>query len=111
ERALERPADGDAPSLPHRGAERVLEPEAVSGLLTDLDIREQPEERAAPVGAAPGVRLVETLVAPLRQPLRKTAHQIAPHLLGAQLANPRARDRFDVGGEPLLRPELPSGQR
>ena len=84
----------------------MLEAEAVPGALADLHVGEQPEQCPAPVGAAPGVRPIETFVTLPRQPLRKAAHQVAPHLLRAQLAGPRPRDRLDVGGETFLHPEM-----
>src|SRR6266850_1499472 len=78
------------PPLREHGAERVLEPEAVPGALADLDVGQQPEQGAAPIGPTPGVRPIETLVASPRQALRETAHEVTPHLLRAQLAGPRA---------------------
>src|SRR6266478_6238956 len=111
ERAPERPALGDASPLRYHGAKRVLEPEAIAGALPDLHVGEQPEQRAAPVGAAPGMRSIEALVARLGETLRQAAHEVAPHSPGAQLADPRARDRLDVGGEAFLYPKVPPGQR
>src|SRR5439155_9263033 len=111
QRALQRPAIRDAPSTRHKRPKRVLESEAVAGPLPDLGVGEQPEQRAAPVGAAPGVRLIESLVASLGEPLRQSAHEVPPHLLRAQLTGPRAHDRLDVGGETFLRPKMTAPQR
>src|SRR5205823_2391240 len=68
-------------------------------------------QRAAPVGAAPGMRPIENLVARPGQTLRQAANEVAPHFAGAQLAYPRARDRLDVGGEAFLYPDVAPGQR
>jgi hypothetical protein len=43
-------------------AKGVLEPEAILRPLPDLDVGEEIEERAAPVGPAPGRRAIEALV-------------------------------------------------
>ena len=45
------------------GAQRVLQAEAVVGLLADLDVGDETEHGSAPIGAAPGVSVVEALIA------------------------------------------------
>jgi len=75
-----RAATASAPRcfpLCDHGAERILEPEKVPGALADLDVGQQPEQGAAPVGPAPGVRPIEALVASPRQTLREAAHEVA----------------------------------
>ena len=47
-------------------AQRVPEAKPVLRLAPDLDVGEQREQRAAPVGAAPGRRVVQAAVAWLR---------------------------------------------
>jgi hypothetical protein len=60
--------------------QRVLEAAPIVRLLADLDVGQQPEERAAPIGASPGARAVEPAVTRAGQALRQTVDELSPHL-------------------------------
>src|SRR4051794_37587152 len=83
---FERPARGVRTPAIVDAAERLLEPHAVLGALVDLDVGEEPEERAAPVDAAPRVRVIETTIARAGQSVRKPLGEAAPGVLLRQEA-------------------------
>ena len=62
ERFLDRPIVADLPSGVQDSAQRVVEAFAVIRLLVNFNVREEAEERAAPVRSTPGVRVVEAFV-------------------------------------------------
>ena len=72
----------------------------------DFHVREQTEERAAPVGPAPGMSEIESTVARLGQSLRQIAHEVGPNLSRLQIAGLHPGDRFDVRRQSLLDPVM-----
>src|ERR1039458_1447133 len=80
-------------------------------ILADPDIRQQAEKRAAPIGPAPGVRVVQTPIAFLGQALVHVPQHVAPHLRGGQVADVHPRDRLHVGGGALFDPVMAARHR
>ena len=60
---VEGPVVVDGAALGDDGAEGVLEAFSVLGFAADGDVGHEAEERAAPVGASPGVGAIDALVA------------------------------------------------
>ena len=92
----------------------VCRPGPVAGLLADRDIRLQAEQRAAPVGAAPGRRLVHAAFAGAGQTQRHGVPVFRPNIGDVAIAGLCPRDAFDVGGQAFRQPIVPApefGQR
>ena len=92
-------------------AKCVLQTLAIAGSDADLHIGHQAEERAAPVGAAPGVRVVQAFVARLRFTFPHAVEHVAPDLFCGKLAGLHTRDGLDVSGQPFFHPVLVVRQR
>ena len=86
QRLVQRPLMIDGPALRHDGAQRVLQAFFVARLPANFDIGNQAEHCPAPVRSAPGVRVIQPLVARSRFALVHVAHHVVPYLLGLQLA-------------------------
>src|ERR1700722_13065815 len=59
-------------------SQRILESVSVVGALMNLDIRHQAKQRTAPIGAAPGVSVVQASIAGGWQSLGKAVYEFAP---------------------------------
>ena len=81
ERLRQRPIVVDGAAGGDDGAQCVLQAEAVVGLLADFDVGNEAEHGSAPIGAAPGMRVVEALVAGRGLALRHIAHHVVPNFL------------------------------
>lgn len=75
-------------------------------LLADLDVGYEREHGSAPVGAAPGVGVVEALIAGSGLALRHVADHIVPDFLGGEIARHYSGNWLDVGGEAFFDPVL-----
>src|SRR5947209_3555074 len=81
-----------------------LDAPPVVGALADLHVCNQPKKCPAPIGAGPGVGLVESLVAVLRQPLRHVASHLSPNPLRPSRTDLRAGNRLDIDRHAFLNP-------
>ena len=81
-------------------------PTVIAGLFADLDIGQQAEHGAAPIGASPAVGAVEAAVARLGQALLHVAQHVAPDLLRGELPGLDPGDRLDIGGKALGQPDM-----
>ena len=72
--------------------------------FADFDIGQQAEHRAAPISAPPGRRVVEALIAGLRQAFRHVAHHRLPDFPRIEVAGLHPRDRLDIDGQSLRKP-------
>ena len=80
------------------------------GLLADADVGEEPEEGAAPVGAAPGVGVVEAAVAGFGEAVGHAFDEVAPEALFGDLADADAGDGFEVVGHSFAHPGIAAGE-
>ncbi len=78
EGAVDRPVVVDGAAGGGDGAEGLLEALTVFGLLAELDVGEEAEAGAAPVGAGPGGGMVEAAVAVAWIALRHVADHVGP---------------------------------
>src|SRR5215470_12409050 len=62
----------------------------------DFNVGQETKERASPIGARPGVCMVEPLVAGLWKSLMEIPDEFEPHAMSVEVAGADARDRFDV---------------
>src|SRR5260370_6681079 len=98
--------DSDITAVGEDRPQRVLQPALIVRALTYLDVRQGAEERSAPVGASPGVCVIEAVVAHPRQSFGQTFHQVVPYTLRLEISCLHPRNRLDVGGETLLYPMM-----
>src|ERR1700722_16645115 len=71
-----------------------------------MDVGDEAEHRSAPVGATPGVGVVEPLVAGGWLSLRHVADYIVPNPLRGEIADHDSFDGFNISGESFLDPML-----
>ena len=93
------------------GAQCMLQSLGIGRLLPDLDVGEQTEDRAAPIGAAPTVGVVEPLVARFRQSPRHPLDELAPDELIREIARMNARDALDIDSKTFGEPVVPHLER
>src|ERR1700678_1013573 len=70
----------------------------------NLNIREETEERAAPIRSSPGVRVVETFISSGGESLMEVSHQFEPHFRRVYVLRSYARDRLYISCDPLFNP-------
>ena len=99
----------DGAAIGHDGAKSFAEAFAVSGFAVDLNIGDEAEHGSAPVGPAPGVRVVQPQVVGCGLAFVHVVHHVAPNLLRGQLAGFNACNGLNVGGETLFYPVLIAG--
>ena len=93
---LDLPILGDVSSSGQNPAQSVLQSLLIVRLLTNVHVRYQAEHCAAPVGTAPGWRVVQSFVVGFRLALRHIADDVVPHALRRGLSRLNTGDRFDV---------------
>src|SRR5579862_1822724 len=103
---LKRPVGLNRPARAVDGPQRILETFGIACLFSNLDVRQEAEHRAPPVSPAPGMRVIEPLVACCRQPLRHAIHHLAPHALGSQSSNLSSGNRLHIGRYPFFDPMM-----
>jgi hypothetical protein len=106
-RAFKRPTGFDITAASEDRPQRVLQAAAIACALVYLYIREDAEEHPAPVRASPGVRVIEAVVAHLRQ----TFHQVVPYTLRRKTSCLDPSNWFYIRGDPLLDPMMLVGDR
>ena len=87
-------------------AQRVLQTFLVIGFLVNFDVGEQAEKRAAPIGASPGVSVVEAFVAWAGQAFGHVAHDFEPHLIYIHVMGADTGEGFDVNGDAFFDPVM-----
>ena len=87
-------------------AKGVLQAFFVLRLPANFHVCEETEKCAAPICPAPGMRVIESLVAGLRQALGHVANQFEPHARSVELTGLYARDRLDIGSDSFFNPMM-----
>ena len=80
------------------------------GLLPDLDVGHQAEQGSTPVGAPPGVGVVQAVVFGAGFAVGHSAAHIGPDGRGCHFAGLDAGDGFDVACQPFFQPVLIVGK-
>src|SRR5215831_6215208 len=83
----------------------------ITGALAYFGVGECAKEHAAPIGASPGVRVIEALVARLRQTFGETFHQVVPYALRRKIPRLDPGNRLHVGRESFFDPVMLSINR
>jgi hypothetical protein len=104
--ALDRPVGRQTTACAQHRPQRVLQAEAQLRAPADVDVGEQAEHRPTPIGARPGVRAVETLVAGLRHAARHGAQLLGPHVRLAAVAGLHTCHALDVDRQPFRQPGM-----
>jgi hypothetical protein len=82
--------------------QRILQAEVIVTALADLDIGDQAEQRATPIGACPARRVVETAILRARQSIGHLQNKLSPDTLRRELPGTGACDWPYIGGCTLL---------
>src|SRR6516225_2606528 len=75
-------------------------------LLANTYVGNQAEHRSTPVGATPGVSVVQALIAAIWFAIWHVANYLLPHFLCFQLSSLHACDRFHINRNPLFDPVM-----
>ena len=87
-----------------------LQTGAIAGLLAHRDVGLQAVERAAPIGAPPGRSLIHSALAGARQPEWHRVAVFRPDVADVAIAELRARNALDIGGQSFLQPMVATPQ-
>lgn len=108
--AVDRPVVVDGAPSVDDGAQGLLKALLVVGLFAELDVGEEAEAGASPVGAGPGGSAVESAVAGLWIALRHVADHVGPDGFLSELAGLYSGDGFDVDGGAFFEPVVLVGE-
>lgn len=92
------------PPAGENGAERVQDRLLAPARFADTKVRDEAEQRPAPVGAAPSGRAVEALIPRPGLALGNLSPQIGPEGSRRLAAIPKAQQRLQVGGDAFFKP-------
>src|SRR5665213_2423343 len=102
--ALNRPVRQQAPACAGDRSQRRLQARAIIGTTPNLYIRQQTEERSAPICSAPRMGVIKPGVAGLRQTAGHRAHLVGPDFGRAAVAYLHTGDSFYIHSDSLRQP-------
>src|SRR5450631_2703865 len=103
---LDWPVRHEATARPGDCPQRSLQADAIIGAATNFNVGQEAEERSAPIGSAPGVRMIESAITRLRQSVWHRACFVSPHLRSISIARLRTSDAFDVHRQAFREPYM-----
>ena len=109
--AIEGPVVVDGAAFCDHSAQGILQAFAIACLAADFDVGDEAEERAAPVGATPGMGSIDARITGPGLALAHAMHHVSPDLLRLQFPGHDAGKRFNVSRDSLFHPMLIVGQR
>src|SRR3954468_19778259 len=83
--------------------DRVVQTSCVVGLLSNINIYQQPKETTTPIGSPPSSGSIQASVARLGQALRQAFHKILPNAALTQAADACTRERLQIIGKPFFK--------
>ena len=89
----------------------MLKSIAIAGSLANKEVGAKIKKGATPVGSPPCRSAIESAVTGLRLTLWKPNNEVGPNALWCQQTCTGLSDRFDVGGQSLLKPMVSLGKR